>query len=378
MFPLEKSLPPEEVHARVRAAHRLRRTGDRALAFYLREVCERRLWEGEGFADIFHYARVVADLSVKTTRDLLRVAERLEELPQLAQGYASGEIPWSKVRELSRIATPQQEEAWIEAASALSCRAVEDLVARGERGDSPEGARRRRANEGLGRESVPFVLYLRPEVHALLTRAIEACRRRENGRSVEEAVVAFAETALRNEEAEPVSSDPESRPSLQLVLCRCEVCGSSRVEPGNLPAPAALVDRAGCDAEVVDVVSGARASRTIPPRVRRAVMLRDKGKCQVPGCTYRLWTDCHHVRWRSKGGGNDPENLVVLCTRHHTAVHEGRLIVEPLEGGGWQWRQGDGRAFGGVSHVGNSRDAEREALLAEIEAAAAAAATTMM
>ncbi len=43
-------------------------------------------------------------------------------------------------------------------------------------------------------------------------------------------------------------------------------------------------------------------SRTIPPAVRRAVLVRDDGKCQVPGCRNHRYLDLHHIEHRQHGG----------------------------------------------------------------------------
>jgi hypothetical protein len=59
-----------------------------------------------------------------------------------------------------------------------------------------------------------------------------------------------------------------------------------------------------------------------PARVKRAVRIRDRG-CRFPGCRQRRYTDVHHVRWRSRRGGHDLDNLVELCWHHHRLVHEG-------------------------------------------------------
>ncbi|MEO8183807.1 MAG: hypothetical protein ABI895_33705, partial [Deltaproteobacteria bacterium] len=44
-----------------------------------------------------------------------------------------------------------------------------------------------------------------------------------------------------------------------------------------------------------------RAQQTIPPALRRAVLLRDRRRCQVPGCTNTRWLDVHHLELRSEG-----------------------------------------------------------------------------
>ena len=41
-----------------------------------------------------------------------------------------------------------------------------------------------------------------------------------------------------------------------------------------------------------------------------------------------LWVDVHHVRYQSDGGTHDEDNLVTVCSVHHTLIHDGRLAVE--------------------------------------------------
>ncbi|HEU5393784.1 MAG TPA: hypothetical protein VFV36_03190, partial [Candidatus Methylomirabilis sp.] len=234
LVPLERNLSPEQVDARLRQAHRARRTAERALAFYLKEVNDRRLFEAFGFASIRHYAREAADLTGRQTRELLRVAEALEWLPLLAQAYASGSLPWSSIREICRIATPKTEAKWIEEASRLSCRAVEALVARACFGDSPEKARGRKAGEGVGLESVPLVLRVRPEVKAAFEAALRAALKATEGDSVEEALVYMTEKTLEGVETAEAGDEAGSEnrlgePRFQVVLYRCEACGGATV-----------------------------------------------------------------------------------------------------------------------------------------------------
>jgi hypothetical protein len=61
--------------------------------------------------------------------------------------------------------------------------------------------------------------------------------------------------------------------------------------------------------------------------VQKRVLERDRGLCQVPGCS-RAALHVHHVTFRSHGGGDEPENLVSLCPTHHLhGVHVGRVRV---------------------------------------------------
>jgi len=61
--------------------------------------------------------------------------------------------------------------------------------------------------------------------------------------------------------------------------------------------------------------------------VRRALRARDRG-CRFPGCEHRRFVDAHHVRHWARGGETTLTNLVLLCRRHHRAVHEGGYRVD--------------------------------------------------
>jgi hypothetical protein len=76
-------------------------------------------------------------------------------------------------------------------------------------------------------------------------------------------------------------------------------------------------------------------------RPRRAkVRDRDKGFCQVPGCS-RLAVHVHHILHRSLGGGDEPENLVSLCAAHHLhCVHRGWLKVSGRAPDALVWEMG--------------------------------------
>lgn len=98
--------------------------------------------------------------------------------------------------------------------------------------------------------------------------------------------------------------------------------------------PDATGERLACDATIVEVTEDSRGNvldvgrrrRSIPTLLRRAMRLRDRG-CRFPGCTNRR-VDGHHVVPWSQGGPTSLANLVSLCRRHHTYVHEyGMRIV---------------------------------------------------
>ena len=69
----------------------------------------------------------------------------------------------------------------------------------------------------------------------------------------------------------------------------------------------------------------------------RKVRERDGGECQVPGCSRRA-THAHHVLFRSRGGGDEPENQLGLCGFHHLrCIHGGWLRVHGRAPDGLRW-----------------------------------------
>jgi hypothetical protein len=103
---------------------------------------------------------------------------------------------------------------------------------------------------------------------------------------------------------------------------------------GDRPEDEVVEDSRG---NVLDV---GRRRRTIPTLLRRALRLRDRD-CRFPGCTNRL-VDGHHVVPWARGGATALGNLVSLCRRHHTHVHEYGFRMEGGASGGFRFFRPDG------------------------------------
>jgi hypothetical protein len=106
------------------------------------------------------------------------------------------------------------------------------------------------------------------------------------------------------------------------------------LESGGTCVSAETAQRIACDASVVvmrhgphgSVLDVGRKRRTAPPPIRRALAARDR-HCQFPGCTARP-CDAHHLQPWALGGRTSLNGLILLCRRHHTAVHEGGLAIQ--------------------------------------------------
>lgn len=64
-----------------------------------------------------------------------------------------------------------------------------------------------------------------------------------------------------------------------------------------------------------------RSSRTPSLALREWLATLDGERCRFPGCTRRRKLHAHHVTEWADGGATDIDNLVLVCSRHHTIVH---------------------------------------------------------
>ncbi len=284
-----------------------------------------------GFGSFYEYTERLFGYGVRLTQEKLRVAEALEELPQLARALREGTMSFSAVRELTRVATPRTESEWHEVAQGRTIREIERLVSGlrpGSRPDDPQdpGARR-------------HVLRLEVSGETLATwREAMAKIRRDAGGSLAEdsALLLLARSILEG----PRDAGPSEagRSSYQVALTICEECRRGRQQgQGELVAVAPeIVEMARCDGQELGhgeeprahVGAPQRAAQSITPAIRRSVLRRDGGRCQVPGCRHATFVDVHHLVPRSEGGANTAENLVTLCSAHHRAVHRGKVITK--------------------------------------------------
>lgn len=144
---------------------------------------------------------------------------------------------------------------------------------------------------------------------------------------------AQASVPLVDAESVPAGTDSNSstpEPSLidQLRDGTCFVEGQGPIEP-------ATAARLACSATLIGVVLDAdgtplslgRATRLATRAQRRALKVRDHNVCQFPGCHQTSHLDAHHLVPWSHGGPTNLDNMVLLCRRHHVAVHEGGVII---------------------------------------------------
>jgi len=224
------------------------------------------------------------------------------------------------------VASPENENGWVEEARKSSRRDLENKVA----------VARRRAGANPGQPElmpspkltipptavpVRLTVEMTPEQFALYETLLEKLHKLGSvGSRAEMLLEGMAELVADRTEKAPRGA-LASGPAYQVHVHQCPDCGGPTVPTsrGELTVGKEFAEAVQCDARVDQ--PGKRNTSTIPPATRRMVLTRDRHKCRTPGCRHTRFLEVHHIKPRAAGGKNRPENLITLCSACHRLWH---------------------------------------------------------
>jgi hypothetical protein len=279
-------------------------------------------------------------------------------LPHIDAAFARGDLSYSKVRALSRVACERNERELLAYALNATAAQVEAYCRRLRNGDaevSAGDARRLHESRSLFRTfredgSGSMTVELPRADLELVLKALEfvgSTLPDDPTRSLfakgADALVQMARDSLAGRSGTGTAGDAYQ------VMVHVEETALRR-EGGEADLPLPTVHRLCCDGAVVPIVHNAdgdvlnvgRKQRTVPTMLKRALHARDRG-CTFPACHHERYLDAHHVRHRADGGETSLDNLVTLCATHHRLVHEGGFTVERHHDGRYYFARPDGR-----------------------------------
>ena len=287
---------------------------------YLLEAEDLCVFKRLGYRTMTEYMVGELGYTRHAANERLRVSRELLALPHLAAAYRSGDLCFSKVRELTRVVTPETEVEFLATAEGKDSHQVAKLVSGLRRGDRPDAA----PDPALVTRRVGFELHA--EALGLLA-ARRAALEVELGRPAndDELVIALCQGS-------GPTGDVVTPPAAQQVFTTCKRCDRSAIVAGGeeLAIDTATAERLACDAVLVgdtDSDERTRVTSVIPAALRRKVFVRDKFCCVVPGCTSRRYLDVHHIEHREHGGTHTMGNLCLTCFFHHQRAHDGTLEI---------------------------------------------------
>jgi hypothetical protein len=341
------------------------------LAVFHAEICDwlidadlSQQFLADGARTLSQWVSARFGLRHSTAAQLVRVARRLQDLPVLRERFGAGELSLDQTDAISKLATPDSEEAVIAECLGLSNAAL-DRAAR--RADPPSTAD---AVDGW-RERWLSIQYTLDGIRGQMNADLPG------------AEMSLVESAIR-EKADRIPVNPESgifdpypqrmadglvemattssdehgsglaqitvHADLDALTEDSETTGVSELEGGPVIANE-TARRLSCDALVECTVYDhartlgiGRRSRLVPAWLRRQLWYRDGG-CQFPGCGSRLFVHAHHKTHWADGGPTDLRNLILLCGYHHRFLHEHGWRIEDDPDGKPIFRKPDGSVY---------------------------------
>ena len=311
-------------------------------------------WRGEGALSTAHWLAWRVGMDSGTARERVRAARALGDLPLIDDALRKGELSFSKVRAVTRVANAENEAQLLEVAQHSTAARLETVCRQlrqaepAQPADSSAGSaaepkrwmRLRECEDGMVRLEVK----LTTAEAALVMKACETAARANEAPSGNraEGLCALAERSLRGAEPE------KAAPPVEVVFHVDAATLQGQTEEGN-GVPAETARRLLCDSGIVPVlhdtdgriIDAGRKRRTISAPLRRALQARDRG-CTFPSCTNCI-TDGHHLRHWIDGGKTTLQNLVELCPHHHTLLHAGAFTMNRDEAGHLVCRTADGK-----------------------------------
>jgi hypothetical protein len=335
----------------------------------VREFDIRQGWRPYQFNNCAEWLNMKCGIVVGTAREKVRVATALFDLPKISRAFAAGELSYSKVRSLSRVATPHNEAQLLEYAQQATaeqvqrrCQQLRNADRAASTRDVNEIHRGRflcRSVDGSGRMTIS--IELTEEAGALVMAALERA-------------MAEADASRDASTAEDEASFPARQADALVDMARAYLAGESakstspadhyqvvvhvdeaalRAEPAEgarSDLPIESVRRLCCDAGVVVVTEDdkgnpldlGRKHRVVQPALRRALIARDR-HCCYPGCAHTRWLEAHHVMHWIDGGRTSLDNTLLLCSVHHRRLHEGGFRIRTNHAGEWYFETAAGK-----------------------------------
>lgn len=355
----DRALSDEQLVDDLDEVERANRQLDVIRARRVAEIERRGTFAVEGHLSVASWLAVRHRVSHGVAAGHVRVARALEKMPVTAQALSSGDVSTSAVMLLAhtRDAAPEQfaraEETLVDAARTQPVEELKSTVTRWrqEHADddpddisqelyvSPTLRGRGKVTGDLNAETTQVMITALRAVEDAETRSSDRTDVRSPARRRADALGEICRQWLDSTNRPTVAGE---RPHV-IVTVDVETLERSGGERRELPDVGSIsADDArlwACDCRITRVITDAssrpldvgRTTKVVPPWLRRALLVRDRG-CAFPHCGRPpSWCDAHHVQHWASGGTTALSNLVLLCRRHHRLIHHRRFGVRIVE-----------------------------------------------
>ena len=387
--------------------------GTARVVLMIAEFDHREAWAQWGCRSAAHWLSWKCGIGMHAAREKLRVGHALAVLPIARAAFERGELSYSQVRSITRVAGPHNEARASSTSpgrrprnnSTVSSPPSRKRTRSGTRASPRRNSRSGRFGPGstTTRDMYTARLRLMSDDGRIVTQALKLAAKQlkaERGdqgpdttpeQLLADALVAIASSFLHTHLTEGTGTDDYRAvvyadhtiidPDATTHDCglplqhRHRLVGTVRPPVRDAPRAhlqdgamltAETIRRIWCDTTVTRVEQRdgtitviEEPTRTISAALRRALKLRDT-QCRFPGCNAKR-VDAHHIRYRSHNGPTTLTNLLSLCRFHHKLVHEGGYRVTRSADGDIRFHDPHGRQlhYGTNLTANNGADALR-------------------
>jgi hypothetical protein len=228
-----------------------------------------RIWEELGKASLLEYLEDIFGYGPKVAYERVRVALALDEMPELLEALDLGEVSYSALREVTRVATAETQREWLDSIRGKNLRQIEELARSRKKGAKP--------TDPVDPNQKPRTRHFEvtPATDALLRQAQQALAA-ERGHFIEddEFLSAMATGVLEG----GIGASAQTNAKFQIHVTVCENCEQAFQEGAGrkIAISASDVARAECDAQRIG--ADQRATQDIAPKTRRFIWHRDGGR----------------------------------------------------------------------------------------------------
>ncbi len=313
----------------------------------------------DGYTNTAVALRVTCRLDHGVAAGHVKLARKLDLLPDVAEAFAAGDISRAHAAVIADAHTPERasqltpiEPQFVEIARQHPPRTLRGFVRRvvdaidgdgGAASDDKQHARRRLHLSKTFDGMYAVDGFYDPADGAFLERALQTEMERDHLAHDPRPVAQRRADALlhlvrRGHLRGETGTARAVREHFSVAIDLYDLPGASHPDIDRIRTEArhyghlsaATLARLTCDCDISRVITAGpseildvgRTTRTIPPALWKALVIRDR-HCQHPGCD-RPPPDCeaHHLRHWSQGGPTSLDNLKLYCWPHHTEQHQ--------------------------------------------------------
>jgi len=328
--PLAQAEPtdPFALEARLAEAIRVLRTIEPRIGRLLRVVVDQRIYRSFGYPTLADYVRERLGISARKAWALLKVEKATLRSGDLDRAYRDGRLSWVRALSVLPVLDRNNAAAWIARAESVTVRRLNDEV---------EWVLASRDVLGSAVSLAP------PPIDSPLPSPVRVTAPEQCRDSSSE-----ARLQIRAHESTPAAATAGCQllstppPALEVSDADIRFTGPASVVALLRDVLDAFADPAEPRWTALErVLRHVITHWESTPRHPDPVFARDGWRCTVPACSSRRNLHDHHIRFRSRGGGNARDNRTTVCAAHHLhGIHDGTIQASGTAPYAIEWQLG--------------------------------------